>query len=71
MVLTEQEESLITVVRALPANEADKLIVWAQQLAELSAGKPIEWADGWSEEDMAEVTALAIRNFEESEREGL
>ena len=71
MVLSQQEESLITGVRALPANEADKLIVWVQQLAELSAGRPIEWGDGWSEEDMAEVTALAIRNFEENERKGL
>lgn len=71
MVLTEQEESLITAVRILPPAETERLVRWAQQLADLSDGKPIEWADGWSEEDMAEATAMSLRNFEQSERENV
>jgi hypothetical protein len=37
MVLSAQEESLIGVVRALPPEEAGKVLNWAQQLARLGA----------------------------------
>src|ERR1035438_10801036 len=40
MVLTLQEESLISVVRALPPEEAGKVLNWARQLADLAAGAP-------------------------------
>jgi hypothetical protein len=38
MVLSEQEESLISVVRALPPEEAGKVLDWARQLADLAGG---------------------------------
>ena len=42
MVLSAQEESLISVVRTLPPDEAGKILNWARQLADLAAGRMIE-----------------------------
>ena len=69
MVLSAQEESLISVVRGLPPEEAGKVLNWACQLADLAAGRTIEWSDSWSDEDLAEATAAAVRRFEDRERE--
>jgi hypothetical protein len=70
MVLSAQEESLISVVRALPREEAGKVLNWARQLADLARGRTIEWSDSWSNEDLAEATAAAMQRFEDQEREG-
>ena len=69
MVLSPQEESLIGVIRTLPPEEAGKVLGWAAQLADLAHGRPVEWSDSWSDEDLAEATAAALRRFDESERE--
>ena len=70
MVLSEQEESLISAVRALPPEEAGKVLDWARQLADLAGGRTIEWSDSWTDEDLAEATAAAVRRFEDQEQEG-
>ncbi len=67
MVLSAQEESLITVVRALPPAEAGRVLDWARQLAGLAGGRTVDWSDQWSDEDMAEASAAVIRRFEEQE----
>ena len=69
MVLSAHEESLISVVRALPRQEADKVLDWARQLADLAGQRTIEWSDSWSDDDLAEATAATVRRFEEEERE--
>lgn len=69
MVLTTEEESLISVVRALPPDEAGKVLDWARHLADLAGSGPIEWSDAWTDEDCAEATASALRHFERLERE--
>ena len=69
MVLSAQEESLISVVRALPPEEAEKVLDWARQLANLAGGSAIEWSDAWTDEDLAEATAAAVQRFEDQERE--
>jgi hypothetical protein len=69
MVLSAQEESLISVVRALPPDEAGKVLEWARQLADLADGRAVQWSDSWTDEDLAEATAAALRRFEDSERE--
>jgi hypothetical protein len=69
MILSASEESLINVVRALPPEEARKVLGWAQQLAELGRERVIEWSDSWSEEDLADATAASLRRFDEHERE--
>ena len=69
MVLSAQEESLINVVRALPAEEAQKVLTWATQLADLSGGREIEWSDTWTDEDLVEATGASVRRFEEQELE--
>ena len=69
MVLSAQEESLISVVRTLPPEEAGKVLNWAHQLADLAGGRMIEWSDAWTDEDLAEATAAAIQHFEDRERE--
>lgn len=69
MVLSEQEESLINVVRALPPDETRKVLNWACQLANLADGRKIEWSDSWTDQDAAEATASAIQRFENEEPE--
>ena len=64
MVLTSQEESLISVVRALPPAEAGKVLGWARQLADLADGGSLQWSDSWSAEDTEEATRAALRHFE-------
>jgi hypothetical protein len=67
MVLSAQEESLISVVRALPPAEAGKVLDWARQLADLAGGRQIQWSDFWNDEDLADATAAAARRFDEQE----
>ena len=69
MVLSASEESLISVVRALPPEEARKVLDWAQTLADLGRERRIDWSDSWSEEDIADATAASMRHFEDQERE--
>lgn len=69
MVLSSREESLISVVRALPPDEAGKILSWARQLADLAGGRAIEWSDSWADEDVAEATAAAVPRLEYEERE--
>jgi hypothetical protein len=68
MVLSVEEESLVKVIRALPPQEARKVLIWASQLAELSKGGEIDWSDAWTDEDIADATATALRRFEAQEQ---
>ena len=68
MVLNAQEESLISVVRALPPDEAGKVLDKARQLADLAGEQSIQWSDSWTEEDLADATSAAVRRFEDRER---
>ncbi|MDX2151008.1 MAG: hypothetical protein SFV54_09750 [Bryobacteraceae bacterium] len=70
MVLSANEESLIKVVRMLPPDEARKVLVWAQQLADLGGGRRVEWSDSWSDDDLRDATIASLERFEEQEREG-
>jgi hypothetical protein len=70
MVLNAHEESLISLVRALPPAEAGKVLNWAHQLADLAGERTIDWSDSWTDEDLADATAAALRRFENQEREG-
>ena len=69
MVLSAQEESRISVVRALAPEEAGKILNWARQLADLARGRTVDWSDSWTDEDLAEATAAAVQRFEDQERE--
>ena len=70
MVLTAHEESLITVVRALPADEAGKVLNWARRLADLADGRAIQWSDSWTDEDLTDATGAAVQCFEDQEKQG-
>ena len=70
MVPTAQEESLIGVVRAPPADEAGKVLNWARQLAELAVGRATQWSDSWTDEDLADATVAAVRCLEDQETSG-
>lgn len=70
MVLSANEESLIKAVRMLPRDEARKVLVWAQQLAHLGDGRPVDWSDSWSDDDLRDATTASLERFEEQEREG-
>ena len=67
MVLSAQEEALISAVRALPPEEAGKVLDWARQLSDLAGGCPVQWSDSWSDEDLADATAAAVRRFDDQE----
>jgi len=71
MVLSSSEESLIKVVRMLPPDEARKVLAWAEQLADLTGDRPVEWSDSWSDDDLREATAASLKRFEQQEREGV
>ena len=68
--LVANEESLIKVVRMLPPDEARKVLVWAQQLADLGGDRRVEWSDSWSDDDLREATLASLERFEQQEREG-
>jgi len=68
MVLTALEESLISVIRALPPTEADKVLEWARQLSDVASGRLIEWSDSWTDQDLREATAASLRHFEDQEQ---
>jgi len=71
MVLSAKEEPLISVVRALPPDEAGKVLDWACQLADLAGGRAVQWSDTWTDEDLADATEVAVRRLEEQDRENL
>jgi hypothetical protein len=64
LVLNAKEEQLVETVRALPQATADQIIQWAARLSELAEGKPIDWSDSWSEEDLRDARAASLQNFE-------
>lgn len=70
MVLTATEESLIKIVRMLPPDEAKKILVWAQQLADIGGGQRVDWSDSWSDDDLREASIASVERFEKEEREG-
>jgi len=67
MVLSANEESLINVVRALPPDEAGRVLDWAWQLADLAGGRAVDWSDSWPNDDLADATAAAGRRFEDKD----
>jgi len=64
MVLSTKEESLISVVRALPPDEAGRVLDWACQLTDLAGGRPVDWSDSWTNEDLADATSASLRRLE-------
>lgn len=69
MVLNAKEESLINVVRGLPPNEAEKILEWARQLADLAGGRPIGWSDTWTDEDLTDARLASLHRFEDEEQD--
>ena len=67
IVLTDREEELVKAVRRLPEGTAEKIILWASQLADLAPGKAINWSDIWTAEDREDATSASRRRFEERE----
>ncbi len=63
--LTEKEERLVQTIRVLPEGAADQILLWATQLADLSAGRAVEWSDHWTEEDKRDATSASLHNIEE------
>lgn len=65
--LTPKEEQLVQAIRVLPEDAADQIMLWASRLAELAAGRKVEWSDSWTDEDMRDATDASLRRFEESD----
>ena len=71
MVLRSQEESLISVIRTLPPDEAGKVLNWARHLTDLAEGQTVQWSDSWSTEDLSDATKSSLLRFEDGERDNL
>lgn len=52
LVLSPGEESLIKAVRMLPPDEARKVLLWAQRIADPGSGGRVDWSDSWSNDDL-------------------
>jgi len=65
--VSEKEERLLESLRKLPPEAADRVIDWAEQLAALANGGPVQWSDTWTHEDMADARGAAMRNLDEEE----
>jgi hypothetical protein len=68
MTLTEKEELLVQSFRTLPKDAADQVVRWTKQLSDLAHDRPVEWSDTWTEDDLRDVTAASVDNFEDQER---
>ena len=65
--LSENEARLVEVLRGLPPDAADQVITWATQLSDLAKGKPVDWSDTWTEQDLADAQRVSMSNFDERE----
>jgi hypothetical protein len=65
--LNEKEELLVRTLRALPPETAEKVMTWASQLSDLASGRPVEWSDTWTGQDLEDARAASLRNFDEQE----
>jgi hypothetical protein len=63
--LSEDEERLVVVLRALPPDAAEQVITWATRLRELATGRTIDWSATWTEEDLADVQRASLSRFDE------
>ncbi len=43
------------------------MFFWARQLSDLAKGKPVEWSDTWTDEDMRDARTASLRNLDEQE----
>jgi hypothetical protein len=69
MQLSEQETTLLDAFRRLPPDAANELAALVQRLAALSPKSRIDWSDSWSEEDLRDFTAHALKRFEAEEEQ--
>ena len=67
IVLNEKEERLVQTIRILPPGATDHILQWTSMLADLAAGRPIDWSDDWTDEDRRDATATSLQRFEDSE----
>ena len=67
--LSENEERLVAVLRALPPDAADRVITWATGLRDLATGRNVDWSATWTEEDLADAQRASLSRFDERERE--
>jgi hypothetical protein len=67
--LSENEERLVAVLRALPPDAADQVITWATGLRDLATGRNVDWSATWTEEDLADAQRASLSRFDERERE--
>jgi len=65
-VLSAKEELLVQTIRSLPERTTEQMLEWASRLAELAAGKPVEWSDSWTDEDIQDASRASLRRLEGS-----
>jgi hypothetical protein len=65
--LSENEERLVEALRTLPPAATDTVITWATQLSDLAKGRPVDWSDTWTDEDLADLQRASLANFDARE----
>jgi hypothetical protein len=68
MVLSEKEELLVKTLRSLSPDTADEILRWAKSLSEVGAGKPVQWSDEWSDQDLEDARSHSLRAFDTPEQ---
>lgn len=68
MVLDSREAALIQTFRRLPAEAADEISALVERLS--AVGRPINWSDEWSDEDLGEFRAASLNRLDRMEAEG-
>lgn len=70
MQLTAHEVTLLEACRRLPSEVADELSALVRRLANLASNTRIDWSDSWSDADLRDFTAHAIKRLEAGEEKG-
>lgn len=72
MELTVRESAMLEAFRQLPAEAAEEVSALAQRLAALGTESRANWSDEWTDADLQDYAAAALRRVDavEDEPEG-
>ena len=69
MQLSSREASLVEAFQRLAPDTAAELSALAERLATIAPNRRIDWSDSWSDEDLREFRAAALRRLDAEDAE--
>jgi hypothetical protein len=64
IILSEDEEHFVEILRLLPPAAVASVIKWTTQLSNLALDRAVEWSEKWTEEDLQDLQGASIANFD-------